>query len=104
MTSHKEIINTLHRAFVGNIKFHFTFNEVETLEFKNPFRIWVSESIFEDEGRVPYTAIGLLSDGTVVGKSEIDEEEFQLESLDIYEIAHILDILNNKEYKILEKM
>jgi len=38
----------------------------------------------------------------VVGGSEIDEQEFPLETLDIYEIAHILDMLETFEYTILE--
>ena len=98
----KETVQVLQQGFITNIKSILQVKQIESLQFKTPFRIWVTEDMYDEESRVPYSGLGLLSDGTVVGGSEIDEQEFPLETLDIYEIAHILDLLENLEYIVLE--
>lgn len=100
--TNKQTVQVIQKGFIDNIKAHLVNHSIETLEFLSPFRIWVAETMFDDETRVPYVAVGLLNDGTVVGGSEIDEQEFSLEELDIYELAHILDTIDSRKYKIHE--
>ena len=100
--TNKETVQVIQQGFITSIKSILQVNQIESLQFKTPFRIWVTEDAYDEESRVPYSGVGLLSDGTVVGGSEIDEQEFPLETLDIYEIAHILDMLETFEYTILE--
>jgi hypothetical protein len=70
------------------------------LHFKEMFQVWVTESDLSDSGyiRVSYTAFGLLGEA-VLCNSEIDEQEIQLGELDIYELAHIMDILKTNQFE-----
>jgi hypothetical protein len=70
------------------------------LHFKEMFQVWITESDLSDSGyiRVSYTAFGLLGEA-VLCNSEIDEQEIQLGELDIYELAHIMDILKTNQFE-----
>lgn len=76
-------------------------NGYEKIEFTNPFRIFVSEETFDgDFIKIPVAAKYLYKDGTV----ETDEEEIVLGTLDIYEITHILDCLEDYNFNIVEEV
>jgi hypothetical protein len=79
-------------------------NKIEAIQFKYPFRIWVTEDIYDDESRIPYSVGGLSSDGTLFDVFGIDEDEISLETLDLYEISHILDLLEASEYTIINEL
>ena len=70
------------------------------LHFNEMFQVWVTESDLSDSGyiRVSYTAVGLLGEA-VLCNSETDEQEIQLGELDIYELAHIMDILKTNQFE-----
>ena len=70
------------------------------LHFNEMFQVWVTESDLSDSGyiRVSYTAVGLLGEA-VLCNSETDEQEVQLGELDIYELAHIMDILKTNQFE-----
>ena len=72
------------------------------LHFNEMFQVWVTESDLSDSGyiRVSYTAVGLLGEA-VLCNSEIDEQEVQLGELDIYELAHIMDILKTNQFETI---
>ena len=100
--THEETVQLIQRAYIAEIKRILEENKIEAIQFKTPFRIWVTEDIYDDESRIPYSVGGLSSDGTLLGVSGIDEEEISLEALDLYEISHILDILKFQAWSMLD--
>ena len=73
-------------------------NKLDEISFKNPFKVVVSIMWdYNDFGYENRIVNSLLSDGTVVS----NDEELIIGELDIYDIAHILDILNKGEYKVV---
>jgi len=101
--TNKETVQLIERAFIDEIKRILKENKIEAIQFKTPFRIWVTEDIYDDESRIPYSVGGLSSDGTLLGVPGIDEDEISLETLDLYEISHILDLLKFSEYTIINE-
>jgi hypothetical protein len=100
--THKETVQLIQRAYIAEIKRILEENEIEAIQFKTPFRIWVTEDIYDDESRIPYSVGGLSSDGMLLGVSGIDEDEYPLETLDLYEISHILDLLKFQAWSSLD--
>jgi hypothetical protein len=101
--AYKEQVSELQNNIIKDIK-QFV-KELEELgggelHFKEMFQVWVTESDLSDSGyiRVSYTAFGLLGEA-VLCNSEIDEQEIQLGELDIYELAHIMDILKTNQFE-----
>lgn len=74
--------------------------ENQQITFLNVFAIWITEDMYEDEGRVKYGAYGMLSNGTVMGESFGDSIELSLGELDIYELAHIIDIIELNRFTV----
>ena len=74
--------------------------EDQQITFKNVFSIWITEAMYEVDGRVQYGAYGMLSDGTVMGESFGDSIELSLGELDIYELAHIIDIFESSDFTV----
>ena len=74
--------------------------ENQQITFRNVFAVWVTENIYESDSRVQYAAYGMLPDGTVMGESFDDSVEFSLGELDIYELAHIIDILESSDFTV----
>ena len=72
----------------------------QQITFKNVFSIWITEGMYEVDGRVQYAAYGMLPDGTVMGESFGDSIELSLGELDIYELAHIIDILESNDFTV----
>lgn len=105
--TNKETVQLIQRGFIAEIKRILEENKIEAIQFKTPFRIWVTEDFYDDESRIPYSVGGLSSDGTMLGvpgiDDGIDDEEISLETLDLYEIAHILDLLEASEYTIINE-
>lgn len=101
--TNKETVQLIQRGFIAEIKRILEENKIEAIQFKTPFRIWVTEDFYDDESRIPYSVGGLSSDGTLFGVPGIDEDEFPLETLDLYEISHILDLLEDSEYTIINE-
>lgn len=70
------------------------------LVFKSPFSVWVTVGMCETEGGERYVAKSILSDGTIIAESFGDDEEVSLLNLDIYELAYILDEIEEGNYKL----
>lgn len=99
---YKQQVSELQNNIVNDIKqFVKEFGGGE-LHFDEMFQVWVTESDLSDSGyiRVSYTAVGLLGEA-VLCNSEIDEQEVQLGELDIYELAHIMDLLKTNKFKTI---
>jgi hypothetical protein len=103
--AYKEQVSELQNNIIKDIK-QFV-KELEELgggelHFKEMFQVWITESDLSDSGyiRVSYTAVGLLGEA-VLCNSEIDEQEIQLGELDIYELAHIMDILKTNQFETI---
>jgi hypothetical protein len=102
--TNKETVQLIQRGFIAEIKRILEENKIEAIQFKTPFRIWVTEDFYDDESRIPYSVGGLSSDGMLLGVPGIDEDEISLETLDLYEISHILDLLEASEYTIINEL
>ena len=74
--------------------------ENQQITFRNVFGVWITEGMYEDDGRVQYAAYGILPDGTVMAESFGDSIELSLVELDIYELAHIIDILESDDFTV----
>lgn len=100
--SYKQQIQKLENDIIENIKRFVEELGQDEIHFNEMFWVWVTESDMSDNGyiRVSYAAVG-LRDGFVIGTSEFDEQEIQLEELDIYELAHIMDLLVSNKFEII---
>jgi hypothetical protein len=101
------------REEVTNLRIKFC-NEIEnlfqlgqTIEFTNPFTVYVTEENEFDASmiKVPYI-VKTMSDGqyftgtTPYGDEFDDLSTYDLE--DIVEVAYVLDTIGDKQYKILQ--
>lgn len=101
----REEIKNLRVKFCNEIENQFKNNE--TIEFNNPFNVYVTEENTFDGSwiKVPYL-VRTMTDGqyltgrTANGDEFDDLSTYDLE--DIVEVAYILDTIGDKEYKILE--
>ena len=98
--SYKQQVQKLQNDIINNIKRFVGELGQDELHFREMFQVWVTESDLSDSGyiRVSYTAVGLLGEA-VLCNSETDEQEIQLGELDIYELAHIMDILKTNQFE-----
>lgn len=100
----RNIVQDLKNTIVNGILSFMNENKLYQIEFKNSFRIYIEEETFNDDYiRVPYAATLLSKSGTVFALGEPDHTEIDITSLDIYEVAYILDALEAGEYNIEEK-
>ena len=100
--AYKQQVSELQNNIIKDIKqFVGDLGGIE-LHFKEMFQVWITESDLSDSGyvRVSYTAVGLLGEA-VLCNSETDEQEIQLGELDIYELAHIMDILKTNQFETI---
>ena len=100
--AYKQQVSELQNNIIKDIKqFVGELGGIE-LHFNEMFQVWVTESDLSDSGyiRVSYTAVGLLGEA-VLCNSETDEQEVQLGELDIYELAHIMDILKTNQFETI---
>jgi len=80
---------------------------VGTIEFNQPFTIYVTEDNTYDDSvvKVPYLVRKLIDGKYLVGRTSYGDEfnDLWIYSLeDIVEVAYILDTIGDKQYKILE--
>ena len=100
--AYKQQVSELQNNIIKDIKqFVGDLGGIE-LHFNEMFQVWVTESDLSDSGyiRVSYTAVGLLGEA-VLCNSETDEQEIQLGELDIYELAHIMDLLKTNQFETI---
>lgn len=99
--TNKKMVEIAQEQLIQKIFDYLKEKELNMVEFKTPFRIYVEEKNFnEDYLRVPILAKYLYDDGTI-GTEDGDEK---LNFLDIYELAHIADILENEDYLVEEQV
>ena len=100
--AYKQQVSELQNNIIKDIKqFVGELGGIE-LHFNEMFQVWVTESDLSDSGyiRVSYAAVGLRGE-FVICNSEVDEQEIQLGELDIYELAHIMDLLVANQFKTI---
>jgi hypothetical protein len=100
--AYKQQVSELQNNIIKDIKqFVGDLGGIE-LHFKEMFQVWITESDLSDSGyiRASYTAVGLLGEA-VLCNSETDEQEIQLGELDIYELAHIMDMLKTNQFETI---
>jgi len=100
------------REEVKNLRIKFCneienlFQHGETIEFTNPFVIYITEedTTIDLYTKVPYI-VKTMTDGKYLSGTNYNEEEFEDISIydldDIVEVAYILDTIGDKQYKIL---
>lgn len=100
--TNRQIIQTIQKSFVDTIKYRLETKGHNLIDFKNPFRIYMDEQVYyEDYIRIPWGVRSLFKDGSVIGQNENGEEgSFALESLDVYDLAYIMDVLESGEYTV----
>ena len=100
--AYKQQVSELQNNIIKDIKQFVKELGGGELHFNEMFQVWVTESVLSDSGyiRVSYTAVGLLGEA-VLCNSETDEQEVQLGELDIYELAHIMDILKTNQFETI---
>ena len=100
--AYKQQVSELQNNIIKDIKQFVKELGGGELHFNEMFQVWVTESDLSDSGyiRVSYTAVGLLGEA-VLCNSETDEQEIQLGELDIYELAHIMDILKTNQFETI---
>lgn len=100
----RKLVQTLQETFITNIKLRMTDRGLNQIEFKSPFRIYMEESSYDnDYVRVPWIAQSLFQDGSMLVQGETEEGSVRIESLDIYELAMIMDILESGDYTVDEE-
>lgn len=98
----RKLVQTLQETFIRNIKSRMTDRGLNQVEFKTQFYIYIVDTNHynEDNIRVPLVAQSLFQDGTVLVQGETEEGSVQIESLDIYELAMVMDILESGDYTV----
>ena len=99
---YKKKIQDLQEEIIKKIKNKCStiIGENQQITFRNVFGVWITEGMYEDDGRVQYAAYGILPDSTVMAESFGDSIELSLVELDIYELAHIIDILESDDFTV----
>ena len=101
----REDVRNLRIKFCNEIENSFKLSE--TIEFNNPFNVYVTEENTFDGSfiKVPYL-VKTMTDGQYLTGINPNGDEFDDLSTydleDIVEVAYILDTIGDKEYKILE--
>jgi len=95
--THKKKLQDIQSEMINKVKEKCSTIK-ETITFRNTFAVYVTENHFDDDVRVQFAVDKILPDGVVIGTSFGDDVEINLAELDIYEIAHILDELDNGHY------
>lgn len=98
--TNKKLVQDLQEQLIQKIQDYMKSKELNMVEFKNKFRVYVNEESFDgDFIRVPLVGICLYDDGTI----GTDDGDVILKELDIYELAHIADVLEAGEYTVDEE-
>lgn len=93
-------VQDLQKQLIDKILHFMDEKNLDMVEFKSPFRIFIEESTFDgDYVMAPFPANFLYRDGSI---GTYDDDEVKLENLSIYEIAYIMDVLEGGDYTVDE--
>jgi len=98
--SYRDKVQTLREQIKNDIKQFLTSRDIAEASFKHPFRVWDERMEMDDFIKIPFVARGIIHDGMLLADNEFGEEELLIGSMDLHELAHIMDTLNAGEYKI----
>jgi len=98
----RNLVQVLQTTFIKGIKERMTNRGLNQIEFKTPFRIYTDEQGYSDDMiRVPWGARSLFQDGNMLIQSDTgdyNDGSVMIDTLDIYELALIMDILESGDY------
>lgn len=94
----KQLVQQLQQELIQKTKTILASYDSEQIDFTSPFAIRIYEGALDDYVQVSYRATSILSDGTILYDSDTTSgEEVPINELDIYEIAHICDLLETQQ-------
>jgi len=101
----KEEVKNLRIKLCNNIEDELL--NVGTIEFNQPFTIYVTENNTYDDSvvKVPYLVRELIDGQYLKGRTHYGDEfdDFSIYDLeDIVEVAYILDTIGDKQFKLLQ--
>jgi hypothetical protein len=101
----REEVKNLKTKFCNEIENLFKLGE--TIEFNNPFTVYVQEENTYDDSvvKVPYIVKTMVNGQYLTGTTHYGDEFDDLSTYDlddIVEVAYILDTIGDKQYKILQ--
>ena len=102
----REDVQNLKTKFCNEIENVFKLGE--TIEFNNPFNVYVTEENTYDGSmvKVPYLVKTMVNGQYLTGVTPYGDEFDDLSTYDledIVEVAYILDTIGDKQYKVLEE-
>ena len=102
----REEVKNLKTKFCNEIENVFKLGE--TIEFNNPFNVYVTEENTYDGSmvKVPYLVKTMVNGQYLTGVTPYGDEFDDLSTYDledIVEVAYILDTIGDKQYKVLEE-
>ena len=102
----RNIVKAVEESFINGIKDRMKDNGYNQIEFKNPFYIYIVDDnpYNNDNIKVSWVATSLFQDGSMIVKSETEEGSVMINSLDVYELATIMDALDSGDYIVDEEL
>jgi len=98
---YKDKVQVLSEQIKNDIKQFLTSRDIAEATFKYPFRVWDERLEMDDYIKIPFNVKSILHDGTLVADNDFGEEELLIGSMDLHELAHIMDNLNAEAYNIV---
>jgi hypothetical protein len=98
---YKDKVQVLSEQIKNDIKQFLTSRDIAEATFKYPFRVWDERMEMDDWIKVPFTARGIIHDGMLLVDNDFGEEELLIGSMDLHELAYIMDNLNAEAYNIV---
>jgi len=96
----KKLVQDLQSQLTEKLIVYMKTKELSIVEFKTPFRIYIQEEKFDGDClRVPLAACYLYQDGRI----GTHDGYIILKELDIYELAHIADVLEEGAYSVADE-
>jgi hypothetical protein len=101
----REEVKNLRIKFCNEIENLFKLGE--TIEFNNPFTVYVQEENVYDASyiKIPYIVKTMVNGQYLTGTTHYGDEFDDLSTYDlddIVEVAYILDTIGDKQYKLLQ--
>lgn len=96
---HSKRVVDLHKELTNLITNFMKANDLSLIKFNTPFRIFIEEVTYDnDRIMIPLEVDAMFDNGILV----TDEDHVILGNLSIREAAHIMDILEENKFSIVE--
>lgn len=88
-------VSDLYNNILEDFREYIKLKNINDIEFKHPFVIWVIETSNKQTEKVAYLATGIV-DNEIMTDNEIT---LPYNELDIYELSYLLDIIMKNKFK-----